>query len=307
MNRRRPLSTLPIGTAVVRLADEHPEPFLVRVPRCPVREGAVSDQEIRQAMASHSGDSAGNSQPYPTSRAIPPVPRQDRKKSNIDENTRPPSPNDAKVPADDTVALAHPDPPTLSSEAIRFLADVAARPLSTTVSRYQRLKLSRRKGNAIRQQLAAAGIIEPVAIATRAGQVVLYRVSDSGLSVCKSIGIEPGPSRRPSLEHEFWAAAAARHFEGRGYDVTREYAVAGNGAIDLLVTRPGERVAVEIETGKSDIKGNISKLRRADFDRVVLIATSPAAATTCQRIVHELTPGEPPEVELMTWLDLSAT
>ena len=33
------LSTLPIGTAVVRLADEHPEPFLVRVPRCPVQEG----------------------------------------------------------------------------------------------------------------------------------------------------------------------------------------------------------------------------------------------------------------------------
>ena len=203
------------------------------------------------------------------------------------------------------MALTHPDPPTLSSEAIRFLADVAARPLSTTVSRYQRLKLSRRKGNAIRQQLAAAGIIEPVAIATRAGQVVLYRASDSGLSACKSIGIEPGPSRRPSLEHEFWAAAAARHFEGRGYDVTREYAVAGNGVVDLLVTCPGERVAVEIETGKSDIKENIEKLRAVDFDRVVLVATSPVAATACQKAIDQAPTNSTPDVELLTWLDVS--
>jgi len=35
-------------------------------------------------------------------------------------------------------------------EEIRFLTDVAIRPLSTTVSRYHRLNLSRRRGNAIR-------------------------------------------------------------------------------------------------------------------------------------------------------------
>ena len=44
-----------------------------------------------------------------------------------------------------------------------LLTDVAARPLSTTVARYQRLHLSRRKGNAIRQDLSQAGLIEPVA------------------------------------------------------------------------------------------------------------------------------------------------
>ena len=34
--QRDALTTLPVGTAVVRLADEHPEPFLLKVPRFPV-------------------------------------------------------------------------------------------------------------------------------------------------------------------------------------------------------------------------------------------------------------------------------
>ena len=44
----------------------------------------------------------------------------------------------------------------------------------------------RRRGNAIRQQLSAAGIIEAVAMATRSGQVVLYQLTDLGRTVCNS-------------------------------------------------------------------------------------------------------------------------
>jgi len=55
------LSTLAVGTAVVRLADEHPEPFLVKIPRFPIREGCVSDEAIRARMAGYSGQSAGQS------------------------------------------------------------------------------------------------------------------------------------------------------------------------------------------------------------------------------------------------------
>ena len=132
----------------------------------------------------------------------------------------------------------------MSREEIRFLADVAARPLSTTVSRYQRLHLSRRRGNAVRQNLAQAGIIEPVAIATRSGQVMLYQLTDHGRTVCKQVGIDPGPAPREGLEHRYWVKRTAEHFEKKGYDVTKEHPIKGNGAIDILSERPGERVAV---------------------------------------------------------------
>ena len=73
------------------------------------------------------------------------------------------------------------DPPEerMSREGIRFLSDVASRPLSTTVSRYQRLHLSRRRGNTIRQDLLAAGLVEAVPIATRSGQIVLHQLTDN--------------------------------------------------------------------------------------------------------------------------------
>lgn len=86
----------------------------------------------------------------------------------------------------------------MSREVVRFLADVAARPLSTTVARYQRLHLSRRKGNAIRQDLnlAGGGLIAAVALATRSGQVVLYELTDTGRIVCRDHGIDAGPVPR---------------------------------------------------------------------------------------------------------------
>ena len=193
----------------------------------------------------------------------------------------------------------------MNREEIRFLSDVAGRPLSTTVSRYQRLNLSRRRGNAVRQHLVSAGIIEAVAIATRSGQVVLYHLTDPGRAVCSSVGIEPGPRPRESMEHSFWVNRAARYFERKGYEVSYEHPVKGNGAIDVLAEKPGERIAIEIETGKSNIESNLKKISIAGFDRTVLIATSPSAAASCQRAVEATERTDPPTIELLSWLDIS--
>lgn len=187
---------------------------------------------------------------------------------------------------------------------MRFLADVASRPLSTTVPRYQRLSLSRRRGNAIRQSLLSAGIIEDVPIATRSGQVVLYQLTDFGRSLCSSTGIDPGPRSRESLEHRFWINRTADYFEKKGYDLTREHPIKGNGAIDLLAERPGERIAIEVETGKSDIKTNLSKIKDVGFDRIVMVATSPAAVSSCQKAIDNVPSSSTSAVEFLTWLDI---
>ena len=72
-----------------------------------------------------------------------------------------------------------------------------------------------------------------------------------GRSVCASGNIDPGPRPRESLEHQFWINNAAKHFEKEGYEV-REHPVKGNGAVDILATKPGHTVVVEVETGKSN-------------------------------------------------------
>ena len=223
------------------------------------------------------------------------------------KDTHPPTPGQSQsgdsepnLPETEESATAR-----MTRDEIRFLADAAVRPLSTTVSRYQRLNLSRRKGNAIREAITKAGLIQAAAIATRSGQVVLSELTDFGRTTCNALGIDSGHRPRESLEHRYWVRKVAEHFEKRGYEVTREHQIKGNGAIDLLAQRPGERVAVEVETGKSDIKANLAKMRGAGFDRVVLVATSAVAAGTCQNAVETVQRGRQPATELLTWLDVS--
>jgi hypothetical protein len=328
--QRDALSTLSIGTAVVRLADEHPEAFLVKVPRCPIREGSVCDQVVRERMGTYYTESASNSESRPEPAAIP-VSDKNNKNNRESVKPHPPSPSEQSEIVDEVtptpiihnrslsqepsprpspweeegvhrIGSKPPPPEPISREAMRFLTDVAARPLSTTVSRYQRLHLSRRRGNAIRQDLVGAGIIEAVPIATRSGQVMLHEFTDQGLALCDSLGIDPGPPPRASLEHTFWAHRIARDFEEKGYKVALEQPIDGDGIVDVVASRPGERVAIEIETGKSDIKMNLEKLRGLGFDRIVLVATSPSAVTACQRALQALADCR---AELMTWLEVS--
>jgi len=65
----------------------------------------------------------------------------------------------------------------------------------------------------------------------------------------------------------------------------------------------GEEVAVEIGTGRSDTKKNLTKIAHADFDRIVLVAISPAGSEACRKAMASVTGGPP--VQLLTWLDLS--
>ncbi|MCZ7608459.1 MAG: hypothetical protein M5U25_20935 [Planctomycetota bacterium] len=50
------------------------------------------------------------------------------------------------------------------------------------------------------------------------------------------------------------------------------------GAVDVAATKPDERVAIEVETGKSDPLGNIEKALNAGFDKVVSLATNSSTA-----------------------------
>jgi len=309
--QRDALSTLSIGSAVVRLADEHPEPFLIRVPLCPIEEGAISDEEIRRDMAGCSGVSTADTVPHDEPRGIPPIPPADRKKQakSKREESHPPSPRESSLNPDTPgINDEEESPPPgieLTREAIRFLSDIAATPLSTTVTRYQRLHLSRRRGNAIRKDLLSAALIESVPIATRSGQVVLYQITEHGRSIAEAAGIEVGVHPRPGLEHTFWAARVAAHYEELGFAVTREHRVNGNGYVDLHAESHNERIAIEIETGKSDIKANLTKLQDAGYDRIVFVATSPVAVSKCQRVVASCENTTAPPVDLLTWLDVS--
>jgi DNA helicase HerA-like ATPase len=72
--QKQALNTLPVGSAVIRLADEHPEPFLVKIPLCSVREGSVSDKTVKERMACYYSNSSVNKAVKSVKKVIPLVP-----------------------------------------------------------------------------------------------------------------------------------------------------------------------------------------------------------------------------------------
>ena len=75
-----------------------------------------------------------------------------------------------------------------------------------------------------------------------------------------------------------------------------------NAVLDAMVV---DLAAIEVETGKSDIKVNIKKTRQSGFDRVILVATSPSAVSACRRVLDSVADDARRAVELLTWLDFS--
>jgi hypothetical protein len=55
------------------------------------------------------------------------------------------------------------------------------------------------------------------------------------------------------------------------------------GRADLLAVREDERVAVEIETGQSDVLASVRNCLRSKVQRVTIVATDPNALAKIER------------------------
>jgi predicted RecB family endonuclease len=65
----------------------------------------------------------------------------------------------------------------------------------------------------------------------------------------------------------------AERYRAAGYAVEEEVPLGEGKAVDLVATKNGKRIAIEIETGTSDAEGDARKCREAGFDEVVTVET----------------------------------
>ena len=144
------------------------------------------------------------------------------------------------------------------------------------VERYKRLKVSRRKGNHLKEVAVREGVVEQVRIPNRSGVVVLLDLSEKGrMQLGGEFDEPPLPARRGGLVHEYWKHKIAADLRAKGMDVQVEASLETGGMVDILVqTEDGPR-AIEIETGKSDVNANVEKCVEAGIP-VTVVATDRA-------------------------------
>jgi hypothetical protein len=195
-----------------------------------------------------------------------------------------------------------PDPSRLGhsrpADEARFLDDVRAHPDDGVDARYHRLGLSADAGTRLKRHLLALGLVQEARVAIGRTRRMLVRLT---LSAREIAGQDDGV-RRESLAHEFWKRHYAEQYRARGYHVAIEAPrpAAIGGRVDVLATKTGESVAIEIETGKSDAIENVRRDLLAGYACVVVITTTPRAWVRVWRALERAGLAYLPQVRVTT-------
>ena len=250
IEEREILGMLSIGEAVVKLQNRWLRPFQISIPHQKVQKGAVTDARLAQLMqACNAAQVAG-----------------------LTKNDEAPHPEKRII--------------QLTTREETFLLDIAHHPFSGVVERYRRLHTSRRKGNSIKERCLTGNLIAATPIPTQTGQVVLLELTSQAKRLLQESGHQVSQAnRRESRVHEYWKHKAAEHFAAQGYDVSVEEPV--NGFTDLVIQKNGARIAVEIETGKSDWRKNLQKNLKGDFQSIIIITTNETIYDKLKEFIEE--------------------
>lgn len=260
---------LEVGMGIVKLQGRCFNPFLIKIPLVRVPKGTVTDEMLR----AKTGADSAYSTPASTSGSEPGA--------------------GGEIPAGGKREL--------NGEEKAFLVDIAKYPVSGVAKRYERIKISSRRGNKIKEALLGRNLIEEESIVIKAGRTVLLRLSKKGTEIARKLGIKTNVCGRPaSLEHEYWKERVADYMSKKGFQVEQEKKIGNGKAIDIEVRYKNQVFAVEIETGKSDAVENIRKDLDAGMEYVLTVTTNVEAEDKIKKKLQEKELTDPERVRVVS-------
>ena len=253
----RYLGRLPVGSAVVKLQARWVKPFLVRFPLFRIRKGVVTDYEVHERYKDSLDAKTAARMIKDGADSLVRLAYQTVLKRDRRENKR----TEEKVEFDD--------------EARALLKDVQEHPSSNITERYFRLGLSAKRGTKLVARLESQGLAESTSVPVPGSHVRVLTLTGKGREL---LGLPTeDTNRRGGPEHLYWIERIYLELKEAGIKVEKEAPIGEGKTVDLLVTRGGKRIAIEVETGKSDWRGNVRKCLEAGLDQVLVSPTRPSA------------------------------
>jgi len=264
------LGKLEVGTGMVKLQGRWFEPFLVKFPLVKVPKGKVTDEMIKEGM--------GKLKEVFMPREI-----------LSEEKTQGKAVFSELLEGEKITEKLAEKPLGISPQELMVLKDILKHGFSSTWERYQRLGLNAYQGNKLKESLLQKDLIEVKDLPTPTGRIKYWVLTAKAKDVLRELGINPNVSfRKGGPEHQYWKRKIAEEFQRRGYKVTEEYPIGGGKTIDLVAVNDKERVAIEIETGKSDAVSNVKKALDSGFDRVICIPVNRRISQRISRVIKGL-------------------
>ncbi|MCK4829785.1 ATP-binding protein, partial [bacterium] len=153
----------------------------------------------------------------------------------------------------------------------KLLMDIFLNPLLSITQRYKKLKLNPNYGNKFKNLLITEKLTHPRKIVTKSGWITLLELTQKGRAMLRDLGCEVKDIKE-GVVHKYWKSKIAEYYRNKNCEVLVEEYV--NGKPDIIVMNGNKKIAVEIETGKSDVIGNIEKDLKAGFNEVICVATN---------------------------------
>ena len=287
------LGRLPVGEAIIRVP-RWPDPVIVRLKLRRIAKGTVADADIARHMQNRdcSSDTSGFHHHLGQPAGHPEVPRPDEYQ---EKTVKSPSTQSTQERADSpttTPNYREKDPrfPEPSSLETALMKDILLHPFDGVVKRIERLQISRRKGVAALAALVQRCFIEPAPIYTGANVVKLFDCTPAGRLFCNDnrLGTVPQPMEG-KIEHRYWVEHVATRLAATGWTTKKEYRVSDVLTVDVAAEQQGRHVAILVETGKSDVRGNVEKTAQAGFTEIWVVTANPKVLQEVDRIKKQMT------------------
>ncbi len=242
-DEKKYFSMLPVGQGIVKLQDRWMSPVLVKFPLININKGFVTDDLLARYSAINRAKKTGS----------------DRKTSMLTEFQQVP-----RIPLYDI---------PLEEPAFAFIEDVLQHPNDGVKARYKRLGLSTGTANRLKDQLLAQGWLEDQTVDIGQTRKVILRLTKQSKDALNFDTSEP---QHGSITHEYWKRFYAQRLREQGYHAEFEVP-RKSGRVDVVARKDGEKIAIEIETGKSDFIRNVQQDLAAKYNKVLVIATDKPA------------------------------
>lgn len=246
-DEKKYFSMLPVGQGIIKLQDRWTSPIHVQFPLVKVNKGSVTNQMLARYSATKQAKSTGSAR-----------------------NTSPPRlsfPDFGQVPRIPQLDIA------LNDDAFRLIIDILTFPADGVKVRYKRLKMSAGSGNRLKEFLLNQGWLESQIVELGQTRKMCLRLTKQAQEALKLGTSEP---QHGSIVHEYWKRYYAQRFEELGYQISLE-TPRKSGRIDITARKNGKKIAIEIETGKSDFLRNIRQDLAVKYHEIIVIATDKIA------------------------------
>jgi len=259
------LGKLEVGFGIVKLQGRWFKPFLVKFPLVEVKKGSVTDEDLKRRMLGYSNKFQDVSSTESELGEIPAIPDEDKM-------------------VEDKYKV---DLQELSEEQLSFVMDVYNYPVSSLTDRFKRLGFTVRRGFKILSFLFSFSFLSSHYVSTGKGRIRFLELEEKGKQYLEKIGYKINRKREGGPEHEYWKHKVAEHFRKQGYEIESEYPIGEGGTVDIVASKDGKGIAIEIETGKSDAIENIEKDLAAGFEQIYAFALSKTVKNEIESLLKQ--------------------